>query len=277
MARIGFKHLWDAGVFDDTAVADLFVAMANTLTTAGFRIADSTATRIGVLRSDAAPGVTDDDTPHWLFELSSGSIQVTALKGVSAEDPQAHRILSMVVNSLSGYPSPTRVGFAADGREGWWWLHISHPVNDSPSGFSTLMLTVGTTLRRHPVDRYPGLAARFGLFDGTSFKLPFYRDPSGFANAGEFNTGSPLGRLGNGAGTRHVGSPLPRMAVPIYPMHDSQTACVLGELDAAMLLTDGYAMEETVMPGWVAWVGNPAAAQSSFALPAPDVFGSLPA
>lgn len=75
-------------------------------------------------------------------------------------------------------------------------------------------------------------------------------------------------------GKRHAGSPMPKMAVPQFPNRDGGiSACVLGEFNEILILTDGYAAEEIVVPGWVAMVGDER--DQPYAVPAPASFTVL--
>lgn len=64
---------------------------------------------------------------------------------------------------------------------------------------------------------------------------------------------------------------MPKMAVPQFPNRDGDIgACILGEFNEILVLTDGYAQEETVVPGWVAMTGDEW--DQPYAVPTPAQF-----
>ena len=88
------------------------------------------------------------------------------------------------------------------------------------------------------------------------------------------NTWSPFGEGYNCNGNRHAGSPLVRLAVPQFPNRENGiTACVLGEFNEILVLTDGYAQEEALLPGWIALTGSEW--DQPYAAPAPAQFDLL--
>jgi hypothetical protein len=64
------------------------------------------------------------------------------------------------------------------------------------------------------------------------------------------------------------------MAVPQFPNRDYDiAACILGEFNEILVLTDGYTQEESVIPGWVAMTGSEW--NQPYAVPAPEAFTQL--
>jgi hypothetical protein len=165
------------------------------------------------------------------------------------------------------------VWFACDGLQGWWWLVGLAANGASISGYDIRFAYAGTTSRRYASDNFKGLCARYGIWDAFgNWYPPYALNETGTPVAGPWiGTWSPFGLGWSNNGQRHPGSVLPRMAVPQFPCRDEGiTACVLGEFNEILILTDAYALEEAPIPGWIAFRGN--AWNQPFALPAPDSF-----
>lgn len=282
MARIGFKKIYPAGSFDKAAVQTLFSTLRVTLASAGFNVLLDAADAIDVIRMGATAGSADDDTPHWAFSFvdwgDQGGIQAWSVFGNTYNDPAA--LTQSDFMASSGWISPIQdltVWFAADGLAGWWWIHGSVTEPESQTGVEMRFAYAGATSRRYPSDTYPGLCARYGIWDTWGdWYPPYARNEEGSPQSGIWiGTWSPLGEGWSNNGKRHPGSPLPKMAVPQFPSRDEGvTACILGEFNEILALTDGFAMEEAPVPGWIAFVGNEW--DQPYAVPAPDNFDSEP-
>jgi len=282
--RVGFKRTYAAGSFDLAAVQALFADIKATLVAAGFQGILNTATAIDVLRMAVPAGTRDDDLPHWAFVVNDlspdGGITAHAVFATDYLDAAGYRSTAEIVNSawLGKSATELRLWFACDGVAGWWWIVGLATNVASPSGYDLPIAAAGTTSRRYASDGCKGLCARYGLWDAWGSWMPAYAmDPTGAPVSGPgTGTWSPFGEGGANTGQRHPGSTLPRMAVPQFPRRDHGiTACVLGEFNEILILTDGYALEEAPIPGWIAFVGN--VDDQPFALPAPASFATGPA
>ena len=218
---------------------------------AGFTVVLDTATQIDVLRMAAPPGTMDDDVPHWAFVYNDwnpyAGIDAYAVYG--ADYQNGDTALNTIVHTgwLNDPPPEVRLWFACDGLAGWWWLVglVANP--ESPSGYDLRFAFGGTTSRRYPSDQIKGLCARYGLWDAWGDWNPAYAlDTDGNRNGGPWTgTWSPFGEGWSNNGQRHAASVFPKMAVPQFPNRDGGiTACVLGEFNEILILTDGYAIEE---------------------------------
>jgi hypothetical protein len=277
MARIGFKKVYAPGEFGVASVQGLYTLLKQGLIDAGFTVLNDTATTFDMLPAGVTVGTVDDDTPHWALRLDDqggfAALYARAVHGVDTLDQQALVMDQWLIDSYTAFniPQEFTLWFAADGREGWWWLHGSIADAGSPSGLSFRVGLVATKSRRYASDRYTGLTARYGLRDvWGSFYVPYGCDPGGNRSPQSMQTWTPLG-VGTPVGKRHAASPLPRMAVPVFPTPGSWiTACVMGELDHVLALTSGYAQLEEVVPGWIAFVGGDW--DQPYAVPAPATF-----
>jgi hypothetical protein len=131
------------------------------------------------------------------------------------------------------------------------------------------------TTRRYPADQHQGLSTRYGLWDAWGDFYPAYAlNGDGTQNLWPWTgTWSPFGEGWDFNGKRHPGSPLPKMAVPQFPNRDGGAMCIYGEINEILILTDGYAQEEQVLPGWVAMTGDDR--DQPYAVLAPDSFTVL--
>lgn len=279
MARIGFKRDYAAGTFNATSVQALFIDIKAALIAAGFNVVLDSPTEIDVLRMAAPAGTKDDDVPHWSFVFNDWSpyaaITAYAVYGENYLDAAGFNASNTILNS-SVIPDPSpevRLWFACDGLAGWWWFVGLVANVESPSGYDIRFAYAGTTSRRYPSDNYKGLCARYGIWDNWGDWNP----PYAFNEAGDqvaapwTGTWSPFGEGWSHNGQRHPNSTLPRMAVPQFPSRDQGiTACVLGEFNEILILTDGFALEEAPIPGWISFKGN--TWDQPFAVPAPDSF-----
>lgn len=279
MARVGFKKNYPAGTFDLAAMQSLFGHIKTFVANAGFNILLDTADAIDFIRMDAPAGTADDDIPHWALTFADmnpyGGLYTYPVYGNHYQDPNAYA--SMNTLFLSGWlgsvvPELT-IWFAADGAEGWWWINGSAVEPESPSGLEIRFAYAGTTSRRYPADMHKGLCARYGIWDPWGDWKPAYskKEDGTLINNPWTGTWSPFGQGWSYNGQRHLGSPLPKMAVPQFPSRDGYiTACILGEFREILILTDGYAQEEEVVPGWIAFVGGKW--DQPYAVPAPANF-----
>ena len=283
MARVGFYRSYAEGALDLAAVQTLFADIKAALIAAEFNVVLNTGTEIDVLRMAAPLGTRDDDVPHWAFVFSDqdpyGDISAFAVFGADYLDPIGYTGSNSVVNTswLNTPSQVVRLWFACDGLAGWWWLVGLAENVDSPSGYDVRFAYAGTTSRRYPSDNIKGLCARYGLWNAWGNWTPAYAiDEYGNVVGGPgTDTWSPFGEGWSNNGQRHPGSVFPKMVVPQFPNRDQGiTACVLGEFNEILILTDGFALEEAPIPGWIAFKGNQW--DAPFAVPAPDSFATAP-
>lgn len=282
MARVGFKKTYAAGTFDKAAVQALLGSIRSAVASAGFNVLIDTAEAVDFLRAGSPAGTADDDTPHWALVYTDlgehGQLLAHAVHGMNYQDAGARSNSNRLIRTAS-LPQPTpelNVWFAADGQAGWWWLHVSAVEPTSRSGQSFRYTGAGVTIRRYPSDMHQGLCSRYGLWDALGDWYPAYAtQPDGTLNASPWTgTWSPFGEGWSNNGERHPGSPLPKMAVPQFPNRDGGiSACLLGEFNEILILTDGYAPEEMVVPGWIAMIGSES--DQPYAVPAPASFTQL--
>ena len=279
MARVGFKKTFPAGTFDKAAVQALFGHLKTFVASAGFNVLLDTADGIDFIRMGSAAGTADDDVPHWAFSFQDqdpyGAIFAYPVHGNDYLDANAYAHSYTIVHSgWVGYPSPEiTVWFAADGAAGWWWLHASQVDTNSATGVSMRFASAGASSRRYPSDTHQGLCARYGIWDPWGDWEPAYaKDEDGVINMYPWTgTWSPFGEGWSFNAKRHAGSPMPKMAVPQFPNRDGGiSACILGEFNEILILTDGYAQEEVVVPGWIAMIGDEW--DQPYAVPAPAQF-----
>ena len=279
MARIGFKRDYAAGTFTMASVQALFLDIKAALIAAEFNVQMDTASEMDVLRMAAPAGTMDDDVPHWAFVYNDWEayvgITAYAVYGENYLDAAGFNASNTILNS-SVIPDPSpevRLWFACDGLAGWWWFVGLVANVESPSGYDIRFAYAGTTSRRYPSDNYKGLCARYGIWDNWGdWSPPYAFNETGDQVAAPWTgTWSPFGEGWSHNGQRHPSSTLPRMAVPQFPSRDQGiTACVLGEFNEILILTDGFALEEAPIPGWISFKGN--TWDQPFAVPAPDSF-----
>lgn len=279
MPRVGFKKTWAVGTFDKAAVQTLFGYFKTYVASAGFNVLLDTVDGIDFIRMGSPAGTADDDVPHWAFSFQDqdpyGAIFAYPVYGNDYLDANAYAHSYTIVHSgWVGSPSPEiTVWFAADGAAGWWWLHASQVDTNSTTGVSMRFASAGATSRRYPSDTHQGLCARYGIWDAWGDWEPAYaKDEDGVIDIYPWTgTWSPFGEGWSFNGKRHAGSPMPKMAVPQFPNRDGGiSACILGEFNEILILTDGYAQEEVVVPGWIAMIGDEW--DQPYAVPAPAQF-----
>lgn len=283
MARVGFKKTFAQGTFDKAAVQALFTHIKTYVTNAGFNVLLDTASGIDFIRMGSPAGAANDDVPHWAFSFQDqdpfGEISAYTVYGNDYLDANAYANRHTIIHSAwVGNPSPEiTIWFAADGAAGWWWIHGTEVNTGSSTGVSMRFAYVGATSRRYPSDTHHGLCARYGIWSAMMgrWRPAYAKDETGEINmSAETGLWSPFGEGWSFNGKRHAGSPLPRMAVPQFPNRDGDiTACILGEFNEILILTDGYAQEEVVTPGWIAMIGSEW--QQPYAVPAPESFTVL--
>ncbi|MDI6750483.1 MAG: hypothetical protein QMD73_09940 [Rhodocyclaceae bacterium] len=282
MPRVGFKKTFAAGTFDKAAVQTLFAHLKTFVASAGFNVLLDTVDGIDFIRMGSPAGTADDDVPHWALSFHDEGLHraifAYPVYGNDYLDRAAYAHSYTIVHSeWMGNPIPEiAFWFAADGAAGWWWLHANLVDTYSSTGVSTRFAAAGVTSRRYPSDTHQGLCARYGIRDAWGGWEPAYaKDEDGVIDPAPWTgTWSPFGEGRKFNGKRHAGSPLPRMAVPQFPNRDSGiTACILGEFNEILILTDGYAQEEVVVPGWIAMIGDDW--NQPYAVPAPDSFTVL--
>lgn len=281
MARVGFKKTYPMGSFDANAVSALFSLLRAAIIDAGFKINIDEPATLDFSRADTVTGMAHDDVPHWALTLTAESTQTTlTAHSIFGAHLHAEGVLShdnrVAAGSSPPAPSPDFIlWFAADGGAGWWWSHINVADANSPTGASFAFACAGVTSRRYPSDLHQGLSARYGLRTLNGDWYPVYaRNENGAIVTGPWTASwSPFGMGWANSSTRHNGSALPKMAVPQFPARDGGiTACIFGEYNEIMTLTDGYTNEERVLPGWMALVGN--TNNQPYAVPAPEVFAT---
>lgn len=278
MARVGFKKTWAAGTFDKAAVQTLFGHLKTYVTNAGFNVLLDTVDGIDFIRMGSPAGTADDDVPHWAFSFQDqdpyGAIFAYPVYGNDYLDEAAYAHSYDIVHSAwVGNPSPEMtIWFAADGAAGWWWMHGQVADDETSAGVSMLFPYAGVTTRRYAADTHQGLCARYGLRSWGNWYPAYALDEEGnVVSDRHTNTWSPFGEGWDFNGKRHPGSPLPKMAVPQFPNRDGGiSACILGEFNEILILTDGYAQEEVVVPGWIAMIGDEW--DQPYAVPAPPQF-----
>lgn len=282
MARLGFKKTYPAGAFNKAAVESLFGNMKTYVTNAGFNVLLDTPTTVDFIRAGFPAGMANDDVAHWGFEYLDeglqGSIRTCAVYGAHFQDVQAYAHWNNLVSSgWYGDPPPEiTVWFCVDSAAGWWWLHGTRTDTNSTTGMRIAFCCVGATSRRYPSDMHQGLGTRYGLWDTWGdWEQAYCLDETGVINTNPWTgTWSPFGEGWTNNGIRHPASPMPKMAVPQFPNRDGgSTACILGEFNEILILTDGYASEEMVVPGWIAMVGSEN--DQPYAVPAPVSFDVL--
>lgn len=279
MARLGFKISFANGTFDKAAVQTLFGHMKDAVINAGFNVLFDIPTAVDFIRMGSPAGTANDDVPHWAFEYvdqgSAGELRAYPVYGNHYLDEAARKHMYTVIWSSWVYDDLT-VWFACDAAAGWWCIHGLQNSTNSASGFSIRFACAGFTSRRYPSDMNQGICARYGIWDPWGdWEQAYTIDETGVLNTQPWTgTWSPFGEGWTYNGKRHPGSPLPKMAVPQFPNRDgSSTACILGEFNEVLILTDGYTQEEMVLPGWVAMIGDDW--DQPYAIPAPDSFVQL--
>lgn len=282
MARVGFKKTYPAGSFSSAAVQALFGLIKSYVSNAGFNVLINTADTIDFIRMGSPAGTADDDVPHWAIKYGDfgtyGVLWANAVYGADCNDPAALAYNRNILQSnwLSSPPQELTIWFVADGVEGLWWLNGTEVDAGSASGYSMRFAHAGVISRRYPSDYHQGLCARYGIWDAWGDWMPAYaKDELGITTANIWTgTWSPFGVGWTYNGKRHPGSPMPKMAVPQFPNCDGGvTARVLGEFNGILVLTDGYTLEEQVIPGWMAFIGSQW--DPPYAAPAPSHFDVL--
>ncbi len=279
MARVGFKKVLPAGTIGKAHIQVLFGHLKAFVIDAGFTVLLDTPETVDFIRLGSPAGTAHDDVPHWAFEYvdwgDSAEIRAYPVYGANFQDEAAYtHSYTMIHSAWINNPSPEfTLWFAADGVAGWWWLHAVEANEVSQTGMTMRMAFAGATSRRYPSDMHQGLCSRYGIWDAWGDWEPAYmRDADGLINTMPWTgTWSPFGEGWSFNGARHPGSPIPKMAVPQFPNRDGDScACILGEFNEILILTDGYAQEEVVVPGWIAMIGDEW--DQPYAVPAPDQF-----
>ena len=279
--RVGFKKTYPSGTFDRAAVEALYAHLRNYVVDAGFNVLFEIPTAVDFIRMGSPAGTANDDVPHWAFEYVDqggyGAIRAYAVYGNHYLDATAYKNDYIIVNS-GWVNEEVTVWFACDGVAGWWWLHATQVDTNSVTGVSMRFAVAGTTSRRYPSDMHQGICSRYGIWDAWGDWEPAYSiTEEGILELQPWTgTWSPFGEGWTFNGKRHPGSPLPKMAVPQFPNRDGGIgACILGEFNEILILSDGYAQEEIVVPGWVAMTGD--GGDQPYAVPAPEQFLDLDA
>lgn len=298
MSRVGFKKAFPVETMDEVSVyQDLYLPLKTHLLQAGFTTVLDDVPEEGMeeyfsfIQAGAAIDTANDDTPRWM--ISYNGFGPAVCSALSNFGDQVQSLDIAVASSEWNTTGDTEIWFAADGTAGWWWLAQFHS-DATPTGVTLDTLVVATPSRRYLADQQSGLCARYGLVqidttlrrwlvpyamgaDGVSRSLGTVPTDPNFGSPA-FDLFSPLGGSTLRA-ARHTGSPLATVAAPIFPVHPALpqlSAAMLGELEALLQITDGYAMGATVVPGWVALTTGDPATFPALALPAPDTFTILP-
>ena len=281
-----------------TLYSEFYLTLKSYFSTAGFVTILDDQSDPGFLeyfhfiQAGADVAAEHDDVPRWMISFdANGPTNCYA----AAKFGETKSTIDVVIASDSWGPGEdTELWFAADGAAGWWWLAAMHTDAVAESGYVMDALTIATPVRRYAADHHAGVVARYGLVQLTEmlrrWMPPYALDAEGIEHsygsdpgvelfgAVAFDLFSPLGGttlLAN----RHVGSPLPAIMAPIFPVHPAipnVSAAMLGELVAVMQLTDGNALGNTVLPGWIALTTGDPAVMPAIAVPAPDSFTLLP-
>jgi len=283
MARVGFKTTFAQGAFDKFAVITLFGHIKDAIVAAGFQVILDTPDAIDFMPMGANPVIANDDVPHWAIQYQdaepTGYIRGTPVFGANYLDENAYADNGFIFVNPSwrwqDLNAEINFWFAADGVAGWWWLHAISSDTNSSNGQTMSFACAAVTTRRYPADHYQGLTTRYGLWDAWGDFYPAYAlNEDGTLNRWPWTgTWSPFGEGWTYNGLRHPGSPLPKMALPQFPNRDGNAACIYGEFNEILVITDGYAQEEQVLPGWVAMTGSDW--DQPYAVPAPTVFTDL--
>jgi hypothetical protein len=245
----GLSKTYADGTFDADAIAAFIDVFKLRLSDAGvmWQWDDADEYRWGP--AGAVSGAQVDDTPFW--RISGTDYQPYAYIGtpdyVVDEQTNHNAFVSPQTEGVELYA-------AASFRAGWWWIAAR-----TTTSHALVTLIVGATSRRYSADQVEGLVARFGLInapDGLHFQVPYAVRQDNGVRIGDayLSLYSPLGLR---RADRHDGSPLPRMIAPLFPASgfsiedkSTYTAVCMGELDAVMMATDGYAWAEEAAPGW---------------------------
>lgn len=277
MARVGFKKTYAANAIDNAAITALFDTIKTYIVNAGFTIIENSATVLDFLPAGHAAGVINDDVAHWAFEFTNdyGVAQINAhgVYGPSFADVSSRKQWTDLADAGLVGPPATTLWFAADALEGWWWTASQQEDSYSSTGVSMRFNHIGASTRRYPSDNFQGLCARYGIWGyQNSWQPPYCLNELGEINQPYFTTWSALGQ--GGQTKRHPGSPMAKMAAPIFPGRKSGiTLCIPGEFKEVMMITDGYAHGQTVIPGWMAITGGDY--DVPYAVPSPDTFDQL--
>jgi hypothetical protein len=279
MARVGFRKTFAAETFDKAGVQQLFELIRTCLIDAQYQVLLNTAEGIDIMPLGVDTSVANDDIPHWALTFldvgSTAYIRAIPVYGLNYLDPAArvqNNIMIVNPNWLNSPVPEITFWFAADGVAGWWWLHGRATSPWTQNGWDMSYCTAGVTTRRYPADTHQGLSTRYGLWDDWGDFYPAYAlNEDGTLNQWPWTgTWSPMGEGWTFNGKRHPSSPLAKMAVPQFPNRDGGAFCLYGEFNEILAITDGYAQEDIVVPGWVAMTGSEW--DQPYAVPAPEVF-----
>lgn len=137
-----------------------------------------------------------------------------------------------------------------DGVAGTFWTY-----HYRPSTQECLAGLAGVILTRVPTDHLQGLAARYGLANiGVSWDrflyLPYVMDAGDASLMQGRDVGFAAPSLG--AGGMIAPNTLPRMAAQVWPTikYGSDAVFVSGPLKGILAASDGYALEEEMLPGY---------------------------
>jgi hypothetical protein len=263
--RIGISKTYAGGTL--TNVTALFGLLKTMIVDAGFNVLANLSDRIEFMPAGATPAAdTNDDTPHWTIYLNGTTeIKAAALHGLAWNDAGIRTGTPAIAVTANPqywdpidevfYNSQLQIWAAASGREGWFWIGTRQwATDDSQETFDVYhAVTIGAKSRRMPSDMTSDNWARYGLLTAAGLYLPaFGRNNAGSVVAPTLGWWSPL--CADGAGIkRHPASTLAQLAAPVYPKLGTSTlsAAVMGDIEDAMIATNGYTHLGTTIPGWV--------------------------
>lgn len=257
--KVGFRKDWAAGTFSMSEYATLLGHIKTYVQNAGFNILAQSENSVDFIRGDAQLGAADDDIPHWAIKFGpvqygppGDLLQYYAVYG----DPLGgvNTLWSMQYSGYyGGGNSAISAWFAADGREGWWWLYIAAMSGSSVS--YAFDFFAGVRSRRYPADMSQGVCPRYMLIDsGNNLAIPYLIDADSGSQI-SMARGKAFSVFSNTKGYRHNGSSIPNIVVPIFPVPGDESptnysSALLGELIDIFAVTKGRQHLEEVMPGW---------------------------
>ena len=283
MQQKTIKTTWSQGGFNAAAIDQLLANITAALTTVGCTIVSSSAAHVAWMPAGCNPtDDTTDDTPHSaLVKLADPNnvghflLRAYTVWGAAYTDVAARTTYVDVcttfdyggTSQISAVGNISRFYCAANGH---WWLYIKQA---SPSTVA-LGAVVCTRLRRYAADTTQGVHARYGLLTPMLwyFYVPYYTAVNGLVETNAFtDVWSPMASNG-GEYTRHIGSPLPASAAPLWPHNNNAaSAALLGEmLDVQVLTAGDFTDEQSVSPGVIA-MASAAAVQRGLALPTSSI------
>jgi hypothetical protein len=300
-SRYAFKKTYAAGAFNPTALTALYALIVEAIENAEFDTLTS-ATQTEFWPKGYASLPVGDDVPHWAVEIAGGNIWFWTIYGANIADPTKR-----YANGIFIQPNPTYFNSTtsqtvnstydlwviADGIDGFFTIVSRLQEYDTDAEAVYLKIDTGTTIltsiRRVAADMTVGLSARYGMYDGDAFYVPYriYGKDGGVEAglpglAASVDMWSPVWQSGIMGMSKHAGSTLGDLMMPIYGHSGSQggyySLAVYGEIEHIMATTPGsFACEEICAPGWVAFGPSGSSTDKggpSFAFPAPSLWNT---